>query len=253
LLVRCGTAFKLTSVAEELVEPIRSALLQMDAALDLQPHFDVANSARHFRVMATDYMSVILLSPALRAAASIARGLSFTVVPFAKAPHEALERGDVDLLIIADNLVSSDEPFEALFEDEYVCVCASENEAANDGMPVERFLSLGHVVCRYGNGAIPYIEEQFFRTAGYDRRIEVYASSFGEVPHYLVGTDRVAITHRKLAEIFSRTMPLRFFAPPVPMPLVKHAAQWHSYRHKDPAIEWLRALLQEVAAEVARR
>jgi DNA-binding transcriptional LysR family regulator len=244
LLVRCGQEFRLTSVAEGLAGPIRSVLLQMDAALDMRLHFDQSVSTRNFILMASDYMSIVLVSPALRRIKQAASGVTFTVVPFTQSPLQVLERGDIDLLLIADNLVSADQPYETLFDDEFVCVCWSENHCVDEGLTVEQFLSMGHVVCRYGNGEVSYIEEQFFRNAGYDRHIEVIASSFGEVPYFLVGTQRVAVTHRKLAQTFARSMPLRFFAPPVPMPVVRQAMQWHSYRHQDPAIEWLRDQLR---------
>jgi LysR family transcriptional regulator, nod-box dependent transcriptional activator len=244
LLVRYGQEFHLTCVAEGLAEPIRSVLLQMEAALDMKLSFDPLASERNFVLMASDYISIVLISPTLQRVGRAAPGVTFNIVPFTPSPWQALERGDVDLLIIADNLVSADQPFETLFDDEFVCLCWSKNDLVDESLSAEQFLSLGHVVCRYGNGEVSYIEEKFFRNAGYDRRIEVVASTFSEVPHFLVGTQRIAITHRKLAEAFSRNMPLRYFEPPVAMPTVRQAMQWHSYRHKDPAIEWLREQLR---------
>lgn len=244
LLVRYGQEFRLTSVAEGLAGPIRSVLLQMEAALDMKLSFDPSVSERNFVLMASDYISIVLISPTLQRLGQAAPGVTFNIVPFTQSPWQALERGDVDLLIIADNLVSAEQPFETLFDDEFVCLCWSENDRVDENLSVEQFLSLGHVVCRYGNGEVSYIEEKFFRNAGYDRRIEVVASTFSEVPYFLVGTHRIAITHRKLAETFSRNMPLKFFEPPVAMPTVRQAMQWHSYRHNDPAIEWLREQLR---------
>ena len=245
LLVRCGHEFRLTTLAEELVLPIRQVLLRMDAALDMTLRFDPRTSQRSFSIMASDYVSTVMIAPMLRRVGALAPGLSFTITPFTLLPWQALEHGDIDLLIIADNLVSSSQPYETLFEDEFVCMLWAENPLDESDLTIEHYLSLGHVMCRYGNSEVAYIEEKFFHDAGYTRKVEVVATSFSEVPHYLIGTPRVAITHRKLADAFARTMAVRYVDPPVQMPVVRQAMQWNCHRDRDPSLEWLRLQIRQ--------
>ena len=53
LLIRVGRELRLTPVAQALIEPVRDALLQVQAALGTRPAFDPARSQRVFPVATT--------------------------------------------------------------------------------------------------------------------------------------------------------------------------------------------------------
>src|ERR1039458_6177252 len=67
------------------------------------------------------------------------------MVPLIDSPAEALERGDVDFLIIPEVNMSSLHPSETIFEDEYACVLWSENREVGKTLTLAQYLSLGHV------------------------------------------------------------------------------------------------------------
>ena len=72
--------------------------------------------------------------------------------------------------------------------------------------------------------------------------------NFCTLPHLLVGTNRIATVHRRLASVFASALPLRVLEPPLPMPPVVEAIQWHRYRDRDPARIWLYELLKSIVA-----
>ena len=78
--------------------------------------------------------------------------------------------------------------------------------------------------------------------------VETIASRFGSVPHMLVGTDRLSIMHRRLATVFSKTMPLKILPVPIEMPKLIEMVQWHKYRDRDPARVWMTEVLTSSAA-----
>src|ERR1044071_1411338 len=49
LLVPMGRTMVLTPLAEDLVQPVRDVLLQLQATIATKPHFDPATSTRHLR------------------------------------------------------------------------------------------------------------------------------------------------------------------------------------------------------------
>jgi hypothetical protein len=59
-----------------------------------------------------------------------------------------------------------------------------------------------------------------------------------------MGTSRIATIHRKLALYYARLLPLRVLKPPVELPPLKEAMQWHAYRDADPGLRWLRGVFR---------
>ena len=81
------------------------------------------------------------------------------------------------------------------------------------------------------------------------RRIEVITTGFTLVPQFVLGTTRIATVHRRLAQFYARHLPLKIAKPPVAIPPVVEAMQWHAFRDADPGLLWLRRLLKKSAED----
>ena len=62
LLVVKGRQMVLTARAEQLVEPVRAVLEQIRTTISVSPPFDPATCDRTLRMMASDYVTEVLLS-----------------------------------------------------------------------------------------------------------------------------------------------------------------------------------------------
>lgn len=248
LLVPLGRQLQRTSVADELMRQVRSILIQIEALVQTQPVFDPAASSRIFKVMASDYGLTVLVSELLRRVKHIAPSVGVEILPFSDSPSQSLEEGNIDTLIIAKEYLSTDHPCELLFQDTFVCVAWSGNPFVGEQISLDQFLTLDHVVVKYGKHSVSHIEEKFFQSGGFNRRIEVVVTNFSSVPHMIVGTHRIAIMHKRLAAIYAQTMPLKILSPPIGTPVVNESMQWHAYRENDPASAWLRAQVRATAA-----
>ena len=102
---------------------------------------------------------------------------------------------------------------------------------------------------QFGKTRKPSIEEWLLLEHGIKRRIEVAVQSFSMIPQLLLGTERIATMHRRLALYFAKTMPLRIVKLPVPLPAFAEAIQWPALHNSDPASIWLRGI---VLAEAKR-
>src|SRR5262245_10982949 len=87
---------------------------------------------------------------------------------------------------------------------------------------------------------------------GHKRRIEVVAPSFATVATMVIGTDRIATMHERLAAIFTRSFPLKLMNMPVRIPEIRETLQWPASFHNDPAIVWMRGIICDVAAKIDR-
>jgi DNA-binding transcriptional LysR family regulator len=251
LLVQVGRRMVPTALAESLQQPVHDLLLQIRATIETRPGFDPATSTRHFRLVMSDFVSIVLMTDAIRRAERLAPHVTFELISNnLDNPAELLERADADVLIMPQDFVSRDHPREVLFEDRYVCIVSADNDEVGSALPAEQYLRMGHVAVTFGRGRAPTLDQWFVSRAGHDRRVEVYAMNFASVPQFVVGTRRVATVFERLAELYVRQVPLKIVATPFDMPPIVEALQWHSAFDRDPGTIWLRELLKETAGTV---
>ena len=252
LLTQVGRKMVPTPLGESLAEPVRQILLQIKATIHTTPAFDPATSTRQFSLMMSDYVDTVLMSEVLRRAETAAPRVRFDIVSNdVSSPTEAIERADVDLLIMPKDYLSEKHPSEDLYTDEYACVVCKDHPVIGDTLTKEQYLELGHVVLQFGRGRIPVQDEWFLTKLGVTRRVEVLAMNFNSLPQHIVGSQRIATIHRRLAEFYARYLPLKILDPPYELPRLTEAVQWHSLFDADAGNRWLRALLRAVASEVS--
>jgi LysR family transcriptional regulator, nod-box dependent transcriptional activator len=253
LLTRIGRRMVTTPLGESLQVAVRDCLLHVQATVEIKPQFDPGTSKRNFRLMMSDYVSTVIMPTVLQRLTRDAPDVTVELLANDEQPWESLSQGEIDFLVLPKNFVRSDHPAQQLFEDEYVCVCWSENSRVGATITLDECLALGHVVARLGSHrplTVPTIDAWFFQRFGHARRVDVIATTFGSVPHMLVGTDRLSIMHRRLAAVYSKTMPLKVLPVPIEMPKLVEMIQWHKYRDRDPARVWMTQVLTAAAAAV---
>jgi LysR family nod box-dependent transcriptional activator len=252
ILVLIGKKMVPTPLGESLAGPVRRILIDIQATIDSKPGFDPQTSTRRFTIMISDYAASVLMTGVARSAAELAPGVAFELLSNdVPSPGEVLDRGEVDLLIIPEDILPATHPKDRLFEDDYVCVVWSGNTSLGDEISLQQYLRMGHVVLQFSRGRVPAIDEWFLQQAGHERRIEVIAMNFNMLPQFIVGTQRIATVQRRMAHYFRTMMPLRILEPPLALPSLIEAAYWNRAFDRDPGIAWLRRVLQDAAVSVS--
>jgi LysR family nod box-dependent transcriptional activator len=250
LLVQVGRKMTLTPLAEGLVEPVRDFLVHAETILNSSPAFDPATSTRKFSLMMSDYVQTVVMTEALPHLQNLAPGVTLELSWSMEGISEPLERGEFDLAVTPTRYLSPEHPSEPLFEDEFTCLAWSGNTRIERDLSLETYLSLGHVVVRFGrHQQLPSVDEWFVERFGHQRKIEVVTTVFNLVPQLVIGTSRIATLHRRLATFYQQYLPLKLVAPPVEIPRLEESMQWHRSRDRDPGTVWLRSVLKSVIAE----
>jgi DNA-binding transcriptional LysR family regulator len=112
----------------------------------------------------------------------------------------------------------------------------------------EQYMDLGHVAVRFGDERSVAFEEWFLPRHGRERRIECSVDNFATLPSLVIGTQRVATLHRRLAAHFGTHLPLRFVPAPFEMPPLVEMMAWPRHVDGDPGHAWLRGLVLDCAA-----
>ena len=239
LLVQKGRQMVLTARAEGLVEPVRAVLEQIRSTIAVPPPFDPATSDRTIRIMASDYITEVLLAVSMIDLQQQAPGMRFEIQSLSESLLESLERGAVDLLITIDYAISADHPSQILFEDDYVVVGWNGNPAMAGPMTKELYFALGHVTARFGRARVSAFEDWFVRRQKRQRRLEIVTHSFLSLPGLVIGSQRIATMHRRLATRMATYLPLTLREVPMDIPPIREAIQWHISSNNDPAIRWV--------------
>jgi LysR family nod box-dependent transcriptional activator len=183
-------------------------------------------------------------------AAREAPGVLLEIMPPTDSPSRSLESGDIDLLVVPDLYAASSHPSELLYEEEHVVLGWSGNPALKAPLTLDGFFALGHVVVRFARTRAASFAETQTERLGRERRIELISPSFTATPKLLIGTQRVALVHRRLAEIVIRDLPLVMQEAPFEMPPLREVVQHHSVRASDGGVQWLKALMHAAADEL---
>lgn len=239
LLVQKGRQMVLTARAEGLVEPVRAVLEQIRTTIAVPPPFDPATSERTIRIMASDYMTEVLLAGAMTDLQGQAPGMRFEIQSLTEVLLDSLERGAIDLLVTIDYAISADHPSQILFEDDYVVVGWNGNPAMAEPMTKEQYFEMGHVTARFGRARVSAFEDWFVRRQKRQRRIEIVTHSFLSMAGLVIGSNRIATMHRRLATRMAEYLPLTLREVPMDIPPIREAIQWHISSNNDPAIRWV--------------
>ena len=195
LLVRDGAALVPTARAEALAGPVREALGLIRGAIEAPAAFDPARDRRSFRVSCSDYSVLMLIGPLVRGLAADAPGLAVEVIPRLPDAGQALDRGDVDLVIEPPEIMGrTDLTAVRLWDDRWMCCVWEGNTRVGERMELGGYTALGHLIYSMGASGQPVaLPDLHLARLGVQRRIEVSVESFLLAPFLLQGTDLVTL------------------------------------------------------------
>ncbi|MGY4494293.1 LysR family transcriptional regulator [Pseudomonas sp. TE3610] len=250
LLVQVGRTMAPTLLGKDLQTPVREVLLRIQTSIAARPVFDVAQSKRHFRIMASDYLINVLFAEVIRRVNAEAPNVTFELVSPSESAREMLTRGEIDLMIAPEQHIVADHPSQLLFEEQHVCVVWEGNTLVRDPFTLENYLELGHVAAAFGRSRTPAVEEWFMNQYGCKRRLEITTHDFNTLPHLLIGSNRVATMHSRLASLYAKLLPLRLLPPPVQLPVMREHMGWHRSLDSDAMLAWLRSKLLDAVQSI---
>jgi DNA-binding transcriptional LysR family regulator len=160
-----------------------------------------------------------------------------------------LERGELDVAVHAcleppAGLLST-----PLVRDRFACALREGHPVAEDELDVETFAALPHCLIMVSDDVTPGSVDVAFADLGLQRHIACRVRSFLAAPLIVSRSDAVLTAPERLLQMFAPTHGLRVLPAPLPLHRFSYAAVWHERFDMDPSHVWLRALLEEVAAE----
>lgn len=251
LLVVDGKRMHPTPFAERLIPQVRACLNAADSVVATTATFDPATAIRTFRIVSSDYVVATVLARVARELATRAPRVRLEFVLPDEVAEERFARGEMDLLIAPSTFMVESHPSELLYEETHVIVGWRENPIFSGEITPEQFFAAGHVAVSLGPHREVAFGDRHLDKIHPDRRIDAVVSSFMLVPWLVVGTDRLALMHKRLAAVMAESVPIAFAPVPFPFPLMPEMMQYHRTRSADDGLRWLIEEIRRAARETA--
>lgn len=256
LLIRVGRDMELSARGQSLVEPVREALLLIQATLGTQPTFTAATTQRQFTIIVSEEAVPSLLPAILQRATAAAPGIRLNFDLVSLSSMSRLEYGDADLCLCLDSL----RLFELRsFPDtlssiqlrpvRWICAVDRDHPTVGDSITAEQYFSLPHVFGR-PSGYTASAEELVRRILDVDLTVHYSVPSLLHLPLVLPGTRLVATMPERIAQMLPQPLKIKTFPLPFAAPPSHEILLWHKRHDSDPAHAWLRELVTQLAQEI---
>lgn len=250
LLVQVGRRMELTPRAQVLRDAVHDVLRRVDSSIAARPEFVPASSDREFRISVSDFTLATLVPHVLARAHAQGPAIRFALLPQVQEPTRSLDRGEVDLLVMPQDYCAADHPSEELFKEQFLCVLWRDSRLAQRELTMDRYLAAGHVVMVPPGLNSSSLEAWMLKRHGLPRRVDITSFSFASAPTLVIGTERIATVHRRLAKQAARHLPIVLREVPVSLGEMSQVMQWHRYRTRDPGVEWLRQVFHDAVRDM---
>lgn len=252
LFLRSAGGLLPTPRARDLAEPISLALRQIEAALVKPPAFAPDKAALRVNLGLADYPAFVLLPALLQALGEQAPGIAVDVHAFNDRDHavDLLDAGAIDAAIgVAPTRADGRIMVRPILRDEFVTIVARDHPAARRGMDMKTYLALPHVLAS-PEGERHGLVDQALAQQGRQRTLALTLPQMFAVPSVVARSRMTATVMKRVALSSPAGRELVLFPPPVALPEIVMHLIWHRRSDGSPAQQWLRALIETVAAQL---
>jgi LysR family nod box-dependent transcriptional activator len=239
ILIPHGKRMLPTAVAMSLKPALKEVMERLDQFVVAATAFNPRTSRRQFKIAASDFITTFLVAPLLPSVSREAPNIGLQLLHPSRHVVELFVQGEVDLMIIPEDVLAPDHPSELLFEEKQVVVGWDRNPALNKPLTKEVFMASGHVDVEIGPEQESSAVERQLQRMGRYRRIEILTPLFSAMPYMLPGTLRLAIVGERLALMLARSLPLKIAPIPFKFPVSRQMIQFHQTRGLDCGLNWL--------------
>jgi DNA-binding transcriptional LysR family regulator len=249
LFLRTTKGMEPTPFAEQLSEPVAYALGMIHSAVNQRTSFDPATARRAFTIGMTDIGEIYFLPTLMEELARVSPGVTMsTVRNTAVNLRDEMEAGHVNLAMGLLPQLKAGFFQRRLFKQRYVCMFRKGHRLDKRKISLAEFSSADHVVvvsAGTGHGKV----DELLERSGIARNVRLTVPHFVAVGHILHHTDMVATVPERLALALAGPFELAYVSHPATLPEIAINLFWHAKYHKDPANEWLRALVFRVHSD----
>lgn len=246
LFLRTPQGMEPTPYALQLAGPVRLALSTLHDALNAHSSFDPAASSRSFTLALSDVGEIYFLPELMQVLAEQAPGVTLRAVAVAEETlKDDMVGGRVDLALGLLPQLQAGFFQQLLFRQRYVSLLRQSHPLARKiRLSLTDFNAAQHVRVQATGTGHGRVDEALARR-GVKRHIRLTVPHYVALGHVLASTDLIAIVPERFAQRVCQPLGLCTRALPLAVDDSAIHQFWHARMHRDPANQWLRALIAE--------
>lgn len=249
LFVRVGQGIEPTARAEELREPLRRLLDDLDGLMTAEPRFEPATARREFTLMASDYSQCIFLADLMAVVSAEAPEVSVRVLRPMAESTALLGTGELDVGFTVVRPERGSLRYRRVFVDRFVCVLSDRFEGNLD---LAAWLARPHALVTPQGQPGSFVDTAL-EAQGLRRRVALRTPFFLGLPRVIAQTDLVTTVPAHLASFLFAHPGIRVVPAPIELSELEMGIVWHERLHRDPAHRWFREKLVAVCEAEGRR
>jgi DNA-binding transcriptional LysR family regulator len=239
LFLRAARRMEPTPVAASLREPIAIVVQIARERILSTPVFNSQESRREFRIAATDFGAVTLLSLLLPRLAPTAPNVRLRLTPMDAGIFGDLDAGRVDLGIGIITGTPANIRSQTVFVDRYAFAMRAGHPALQSRQSAAFFRRAQYVVVTSLIGttddASTFLSKTFSPV-----QIMMRVPTYAVLPTILTRTDLIALLPSTAGRAMFPGNDIAYVRPPFTLPEITVAIVWHERSDADTALRWLR-------------
>ncbi|WP_158437934.1 LysR family transcriptional regulator [Naasia lichenicola] len=240
ILARDGNSYRLTPLAVRLAEQTSSALDAARKVFANEALFDPRTSTREFSIYGSDFGIADVGSAVTAVAADQAPGVRFRFMHHTPAivDDAQVSLRTVDGMLLPRGFITGF-PFVDIYQDEWVCLVAAENEQVGDVLTPQNLAELPWVYT-YHSRSVSLAAARQLQELGIEPIVDCVVEGFLTLPFFIAGTNRLGLVQSRMADRMLAMGDLRIVALPFDPPTIDGALWWHPMHSEDPGHQWMR-------------
>jgi DNA-binding transcriptional LysR family regulator len=231
---------------------VRSLVEAANAVLAPPQPPDLRALERSFRILASDYVLLMLGQALDRLAGEQAPHVVLTFLPNSGRDAELLREGLADLAVGVYGRLPPELRTQNLFDERLVCVVRSDHPGVGQRLTLKRFVALPHVQVA-PRGRPGGVVDDALAHHGLRRHVTRMVPFFLSALHLVAESDHVLTVPERVARATADRFGLRVLEPPVELAPYAIRQIWHPRHDADPGHGWLRSSLAIIARPGGRK
>ncbi|OXX37075.1 LysR family transcriptional regulator [Vibrio sp. V09_P4A23P171] len=252
LFIRNSHGLKATPQALYLKPKLDTLINQLELLTQPQ-QFSPQSSEYRFHIAAVESVYPLILPHFLPAIFSQGPNLNINTHSWNDQTFKKLQLGELDLGITGKDIDINDAKLtmlppndiceQEIYRDSQMCVVRKDHPALRDNWTLERYLSLRHVQVRC-DGNDRWLLDYRLADIGRERDIAITVPDFNSATSLCTYTDFIFTAPSHFTHLVAKQMDLVVLPLPMEFPPMAYTLFWHRDRESDPALSWLRQMIQ---------
>ena len=263
LLIRTSQGMTPTERAVELQPLVRNIIASVEQAVQPSAEFDLAESDRVFRIMASDYAESTLIPGLLGEIRHIAPHIRLDILTPSDVTFQDVEKGKVDMAINRFDYLPQSFHQVNVWRDNFTCLMSNDNPILQD-FNLDSYLDAHHIwVSKMGMGIGVGMNPSDTQRLGWvdealgdierKRHIRVFTRHYQVAALLAEQPDLIATMPRQAALLHVKNGKLTVKPPPFPIVPIELKMAWSPLLHHNPGHTWMRRLIVEVAQKIIEK